>query len=67
MEDLLFLLEIQKQFQIALVSILPELYVKKLNMIPLNSTKPAMDYILKTQGIRQKVEVISDGARLLLR
>ena len=67
MEDLLFLTEIQKKFQIALVSILPELYAKRLNMISLNSTKHAMDYILKTQGARQKVEVISDGARLLLR
>ena len=67
MEDLLFLSEIQKKFQVALVSILPELYAKRLNMISLNSTKQAMDYILKTQGARQKVEVISDGARLLLR
>ena len=67
MEDLLFLTEIQKKFQIALVSILPEFYAKRLNMISLNSTKHAMDYILKTQGVKQKVEVISDGARLLLR
>lgn len=67
MEDLLFLTEIQKKFQIVLVSILPELYAKRLNMISLSSTKRAMDYILKTQGVRQKVQVISDGARLLLR
>jgi len=26
-----------------------------------------MDYILKTQGPRQKVAVVSDGARTLLR
>jgi len=26
-----------------------------------------MDYILKTQGPRQKVAVVTDGARLLLR
>jgi len=26
-----------------------------------------MDYILKTQGARQKVAVVTDGARLLLR
>ena len=67
MEDLLFLTEIQKKFQIALVSILPEFYAKKLNMISLNSVKRVMDYILKTQGPRQKVLVVSDGARLLLR
>ncbi len=67
MEDLLFLSEIQKNFQIGLVSILPEFYVKKLDLIPLPGIKYAMDYILKTQGSRQKVAVVSDGARLLLR
>ena len=67
MEDLLFLTEIQKKFQIALVSILPEFYTKKLNMIPLDSAKRVMNYILKTQGPRQKVLVVSDGARLLLK
>lgn len=67
MEDLLFLSEIQKSFQIGLVSILPEFYAKKLNMIPLNGVKLAMDYILKTQGPRQKVAIVSDGARILLR
>lgn len=67
MEDLLFLSEVQKNFQIGLISILPEFYVKKLNMISLPSVKHAMDYILKTQGIRQKIAVVTDGARLLLR
>jgi len=67
MEDLLFLTEIQKMFQIGLVSILPEFYAKKINMISLNGVKLAMDYILKTQGARQKVAVVSDGARVLLR
>ncbi len=67
MEDLLFLSEIQKKFQVGLVSILPEFYVKKLNIISLSGVKHAMDYILKTQGVRQKVAVVSDGARVLLR
>ena len=67
MEDLLFLSEIQKNFQIGLVSILPEFYVKKLDMISLPGIKYSMDYILKTQGARQKVAVVSDGARLFLR
>ena len=67
MENLLFLSEVRKNFQIGLVSILPEFYVKKLDMIPLPGIKYAMDYILKTQGVRQKVAVVSDGARLLLR
>lgn len=67
MEDLLFLSEIQKNFQIGLVSILPEFYAKKLNMISLPGIKYSMDYILKTQGAKQKVSVVLDGARLLLR
>ncbi|MBT8173730.1 MAG: transcriptional regulator [Nitrosopumilus sp.] len=67
MEDLLFLSEIQKNFQIGLVSILPEFYAKKLNMISLPGIKYSMDYILKTQGARQKVSVVLDGARLFLR
>lgn len=67
MEDLLFLTEIQKRFQIGLVSILPEFYTKKLNMASFAGIKRAMDYILKIQGIKQKVAVVSDGARILLR
>ena len=67
MEDLLFLSEIRKNFQIGLVSILPEFYTKKLGMIPLAGIKYSLDYILKTQGARQKVSIVTDGARLLLR
>jgi nickel-dependent lactate racemase len=67
MEDLLFLSEVQKNFQISLVSILPEFYAKKLNLISLQGIKYSMDYILKTQGAKQKVAVVLDGARLLLR
>ena len=67
MEDLLFLSEIQKRFQVGLISILPEFYAKKLNMISMQGIKYSMDYILKTQGTRQKIAVVTDGARLLLR
>ena len=67
MEDLLFLSEIQKNFQIGLVSVLPEYYVKKLNMISLSGIKPSLDYVLKTQGPRQKITVVMDGSRVLLR
>lgn len=67
MEDLLYLSEIQKRFQVGLISVLPELYTKKLNIIPIAGAKQAMEYILKTQGARQKVTVVSDGARVLLR
>ncbi|MFQ5440605.1 MAG: transcriptional regulator [Nitrosopumilaceae archaeon] len=67
MEDLLFLTEIQKNFQVGLVSILPEFFSKKLNLITLSGIKDSMDYILKTQGARQKVAIVSDGARTLIR
>jgi hypothetical protein len=67
MEDLLFLTEIQKRFQVGMVSILPEFYLKKLNIISFAGIKRAMDHILKIQGIRQKVAVVSDGARILLK
>ena len=67
MENLLYITEIQKKFQIGLLSILPTHYTKKLNMIPFNGIKQAMDYVLKNQGQKQKVEVISDGARTILR
>ena len=67
MEDLLFLSQVQKNFQIGLVSILPEFYAKKLDMVSLQGIKYSLDYILKTQGAKQKVAVVTDGARLLLR
>lgn len=67
MEDLLFLTEIQKKFQVGLVSILPEFYTKKLNIVSFAGIKRALDYILKNQGIKQKVAVVSDGARILIR
>lgn len=67
MEALLYLAEVQKIFQVGLVSVLPDLYVKKLDMVPLNGAKYALEHILKTQGPRQKVSVVSDGARVLLR
>jgi len=67
LEDLLFLTETQKRFQVRLVSILPEFYTKKLDLVSFAGIKRAMDYILKVQGIKQKVAVVSDGARLLLK
>jgi hypothetical protein len=67
MEDLLFLTEIQKRFQVGLVSVLPEFYTKKLGIISFTGIKRAMDHILKVQGLKQKVAVVSDGARILLR
>ena len=67
MEDLLYLTEIQKTLQVGVVSVLPELYVKKLGMIPLGGVNHALGHVLKTWGPRQKAVVVSDGARVLLR
>ena len=66
MEDLLYLTEIQKKFQVGILSILPEFYTKKLNMLSFNGIKKVMDHILKTQGSNQKIKVVSDGARTFL-
>ncbi|MDE1766489.1 MAG: transcriptional regulator [Thaumarchaeota archaeon] len=68
MESLLFLTELQKQFQIGIVSILPHYYTKdKLGLIPFGGTKESMEYVLKTYGERQKAVIVSDGSRVLLR
>ncbi len=68
MENLLFLIEIQKLFKIGIVSVLPHYYSKeKLAMIPFGGTKESMEYVLKTYGERQKAIIISDGSHVLLR
>tara|TARA_B100000586_G_C20054521_1_gene403503 strand:- start:61 stop:1143 length:1083 start_codon:yes stop_codon:yes gene_type:complete len=67
MENLLYLTETQKKFQIGLLSILPELYTKKLNMKPFSGIKQTIDHVLKTLGQKQKVQVVTDGARIILR
>jgi len=66
MEDLLYLSEIQKRLQIGLVSVLPEFYIKKLNILPFDGVKETLEYVLKHQGARQKISIIPDGARILL-
>ena len=67
MENLLYLTETQKKFQIGLLSILPEFYTKKLNIKSFNGIKQIIDYVLKIQGQKQKVQVVTDGARIILR
>ena len=67
METLLYLTELQKKFQVGIVSILPEFYLKKLNILSFSGVAQAMTHILKLQGARQKVVVVPDGARVLLK
>ena len=67
MENLLFLLKTKEMFQTALVSVLPEFYVRKLGMIPMPGIKHSLDYVLQTHGTRQKIPVIKNAARMLLK
>jgi hypothetical protein len=68
MEDLVFLTELQKTFKIGIVSILPHYFIKdKLAMIPFGGTKESLEYVLKIYGERQKIAIVPDGARVLLR
>jgi len=67
MENLLYLNTIQEKLKIALISILPEFYTKKLNIKSLGGMKLALDYIIRVQGANQKISIVNDGARLLLK
>lgn len=67
LEDILYLRSMQDRFQTGIVSILPEQYTKKLGFVPLSGAKRALEYILRTQGARQKVTIVTDALRLLLR
>ena len=67
MEELLFLHEVQKRCQVALVSVLPEMYTKRLGLVSLGGMQESVAYLKKTQGARQRSSVVMDGSRLLLR
>lgn len=67
MEDLLFLESTKQRFEIGVISLLPNFYVKKLGMTPLNGTRDVLKYIFETRGAKQKIAVVRDGARVLLR
>lgn len=67
MESLLFLEEARRDIQVAIVSILPELYTKRLGLVPLAGARAALGYALSTMGKRHKVSVLPDAARSLVR
>jgi len=66
MEDLLYLTEVQKKIQVGLVSILPVLYLKKLNILSFDGVKETLEHVMKVQGARQKISIVPDGARILV-
>ena len=69
MENLLFLLKTkeQQQYQTALISVLPDIYVKKLGMLPLPGMKHSLDYLLEIHGARHKIPIVKNGAQILLK
>ena len=66
MEDVLFLSEVQKRISVGMVSVLPDLYTRRLGMSPLTSARQALERALRGQGAHPKVLVAPDGARTLL-
>lgn len=67
MESLLFLEEAKRDIQVGIVSVLPDLYTKRLGLVPLAGARDALEYTLSTMGQRHKVSVLPDAARSLLR
>ena len=67
MEALLFLEEARRDMQIGIVSVLPELYTRRLGLVPLAGARAAVDYVLSTMGGRHKVSIVPDAARVLVR
>lgn len=67
MENLLYLLNVADRLDLSIVSILPELYTKKLGMTPLPGIRHSLQRILDVRGMRQKVAIVLDGARTMLK
>lgn len=67
MEALLFLEEARRDIQVGIVSVLPDLYTKRLGLVPLAGAAAALRYVLSTMGPRHKVSVLPDAARSLVR
>ena len=67
MEALLFLEEAKRDVQVGLVSVLPDLYTRRLGLVPLAGARAALEYAISTMGKRGKVSVLPDAARSLIR
>ena len=64
LEDLLFLSNIKRDLNIGMLSVLPEFYVKRLDIVPLSSARHTMQYLLDNYK-KDKLIVIPDAARLV--
>ncbi|MCY3854590.1 MAG: hypothetical protein OXF77_04950 [Thaumarchaeota archaeon] len=67
MENLLFLSELNKKIKIGLVSILPLYYINQLNLFSFHNGNSSLDYILSNKGIKQKITVVFNARRILLK
>ncbi|MFQ5920773.1 MAG: hypothetical protein ACE5JV_02000 [Nitrososphaerales archaeon] len=68
LEDLLYLGEMGSKYDLMLITTLPDYYVKKiLGFKTFRKIKDALHHILNIHGPRQKVLVVSDSSRILLK
>lgn len=67
-ENLLYLDEAGKKYELVLISTLPDYYAKsRLGFKTFRRIKDALHHILNVHGPRQKVLVVSDASKVLLR
>ncbi len=68
LENLLYLDEVSKKYELMLISTLPDYYAKsRLGFKTFRRIKDALHHILNVHGPRQKVLVVSDASKVLLR
>ncbi len=68
LENLLYLDGIGEKYELALISTLPDYYAKsRLGFKTFRRIKDALHHILNTHGQRQKVLVVSDASKVLLK
>jgi len=67
-ENLLYLGEVSEKYELMLISTLPDYYVKsRLGFKTFRRIKDALHHILNVHGPRQKVLVVSDASKVLLK
>ncbi|MEM2760028.1 MAG: hypothetical protein QXW73_04475, partial [Nitrososphaerales archaeon] len=68
LENILYLSEVGKKYDLALVSTLPDYYVKnRLGLKTFRRMKDVLHNILNVYGTRQKVLVVADASKVMLK
>lgn len=68
LENILYLKEVSEKYNISLISALPDYYIKnRLRFKTFRRTKDALHSILNSLGLKQKVLVVSDASKVLLK